>query len=54
MIGSGELLSRLSEVLATDGLLIDVFDAESSPLQKALWFITVLLALGHAWITTRR
>jgi hypothetical protein len=34
IIGSGELVNRLPEVLATDGLFIDVFDTENSPLAK--------------------
>jgi len=34
IIGSGELVNRLPEVLATDGLFIDVFDFKNSPLAK--------------------
>lgn len=35
IFGSGDLVNRLPGVLATDGLFVDVFDIENSPLAKS-------------------
>jgi hypothetical protein len=35
IIGSGDLVNRLPEVLATEALCVDAFDIENSPLAKS-------------------
>jgi hypothetical protein len=46
IIGSGELVNRLPEVIATETLLVDVFDLENSPLAKSQFISNFFACTG--------